>query len=368
MIQGGRSGVGRYVIALAEELQRSSDIDLYIAGLADDRVHFPFTDIEHWLTIPSWAARGPANLIWHQVMLPGLLRKGGYDILHIPSYRRMLARCPIPQVATIHDCAPFVLKNKYDFFRSFFGTRIVPAIARGVDRILAVSQTTADDIAHYMQVDPAKITVTPNGIDHERFCPPSQERLRAFKEKHRLARPYLVYISRLEHPAKNHVRLMEAFARFRKESGCDWELILGGAPWHGHEVIEQAHRESPCREHIRMAGFIDEGELPCWYAASQALVFPSLMEGFGFPVIEAQACGTLAAVADATSLREVAGPAAVRFDPLSIESMTEALLELSRIPARERETRLEAARAWADQYRWSHVATACETVYRELSS
>ena len=201
MIQGGRSGVGRYVIALAEAL-RTRDVELHIAGLESDRGHFPFVVDTHWLPIPAWAARGPGNLLWHQLYLPQKLRQGGYDLVHIPSYRRMLARCPVPQIATIHDCAPFVLKNKYDVFRSFFGTRVVPAIARRVERIIAVSQTTADDITRYMRVDPARISVVPNGIDHERFHPQPEERLRFFREKYRLTRPYLVYISRLEHPAK----------------------------------------------------------------------------------------------------------------------------------------------------------------------
>ena len=93
--------------------------------------------------------------------------------------------------------------------------------------------------------------------------------------------------------------------------------------------------------------------MPCWYAAAEALVFPSLMEGFGFPVIEAQACGTLAAVADATSLREVSGPVALRFDPLSVESITGTLVELSRLSPDERRSRLEAAREWAERYRWT---------------
>jgi len=366
MIQGGRSGVGRYVISLSEHLVKRG-VELHVAGLDDDRSHFPWIENEHWVRIPGAYRSGAKNLLWHQLFLPGIIRRNRYEVVHIPSYRRMLIRCQSPQVATIHDCAPFILADKYDALRGFFGRKVVPWIARRMNRVIAVSETAGKDIQHYLGVCEDRLSVIPNGIDHHRFLPPEPSAVAAFRAKHQLERPYLIYIARFEHPAKNHVRLIEAFGRFRKQSGLYWELVLGGAPWHGKEAIDAAWQASPHQKAIRMVGFVDDDELSLWYGAAQALVFPSLMEGFGFPVIEAQACGTLAVASDATSLAEVNGPAAIRFDPQSIDSMTDALLKLGQLDDSERQRRISQGIAWAARYRWEQVAEQCEAVYREVT-
>ncbi len=366
MIQGGRSGVGRYVIALADALL-DRGIDLHIAGLDSDREHFPKITAAQWVSIPESARGGAKNLLWHQAMLPGLVKRGGYDVVHIPSYRRMMMSCPTAQVATIHDCAPFILADKYDALRGFFGRKIVPWIARRMDRVIAVSATAGEDIQRYLRVNEENLRVIPNGIDHSCFQPPPAMQLEQFRKKHQLAKPYLIYIARFEHPAKNHVRLIEAFGRFLEAGGSDWELVLGGAPWHGKEVIDEACERSAHRESIRMVGFVDDDELPLWYSAAEALAFPSLMEGFGFPVIEAQACGTLVVASDATSLREINGPAAIRFDPMSVDSIFEALTLLGGLSPEERALRVKQGIEWAAQYRWDNVAERCEAVYREVA-
>ncbi len=366
MIQGGRSGVGRYVIALTEALA-ARGLEIHIAGLDADRDHFPVIPDAQWVSIPAAASRGVLNLLWHQASLPGIIRRGGYDVVHIPSYRRMLINCTAPQVATIHDCAPFIMADKYDALRGFFGRKVTPWIARRMDRVIAVSATAGEDIQHYLEVAPSRLRVIPNGIDHARFQPPKAATVEAFRKKHGLDKPYLIYIARFEHPAKNHVRLIQAFSQFREATGLDWDLVLGGAPWHGKEVIDETIEASAHSAAIRMAGFVEDDELPLWYGAAEALVFPSLMEGFGFPVIEAQACGSLVAASDATSLCEVNGPAALRFDPMSVEGMTSALVQLGAMQANERSQRVAQGIEWAAQYRWDEVAAQCEAVYREVA-
>ena len=364
MIQRGRSGVGRYVVSIAEALHREDpEVELHVAGLDDDRELFPWMSDQRWWSIPAGGA--VRNLWWHQRTLPGLLAKGRFRCVHIPSYRRMLAFSPVAQVATIHDCAPFVLREKYDASRGFFGRVVVPPIARRVERIVAVSGTTAKDIGRFMGVDPSRLRTLPNGIDHARFRPQAVGEIEAFRDRKKLDRPFLLYVARLEHPAKNHVRLIEAFERLVAEETFRGDLVLPGADWHGAEVVRSWVAASPCRERIRLEGFVDEGDLPRWYAAAEALVFPSLMEGFGLPLLEAQACGTRVAAADATSLPEVAGPASLLFDPVSVDSMVEVLRKLSTMPAEERARREAEGREWAAGFTWSaHVAGLVE-VYRE---
>jgi len=366
MIQGGRSGVGRYVIALSEALLREHPtIHLSVAGLDVDRCLFPWLPNEQWLSIPASMAGGAANLWWHQMHLNRLLARLHIELVHIPSYRRMLWHCSVPQVATIHDCAPFILREKYDFARGIFGRRVVPALARRVQRVIAVSETTAKDVVHFMKVPEARATVVPNGIDHQMFQPPATAAVAAFRQRKHLAQPFFLYVARLEYPAKNHLRLIRAFEALVQSGGFSGQLVLPGAPWHGATIIQRAVAESPCREHIRLEGFVDNAELPLWYAAAEALVFPSLMEGFGLPLLEAQACGTRIACANATSLPEVAGPAGTLFDGLDEQAITAAMARLATMDPAERKRLEEQGKAWAARFTWSAHAAEVAKIYQQ---
>ncbi len=366
MIQRGRSGVGRYVVALAEALVREqAAVDLFIAGLDEDRALFPWLRPERWVSIPANRSGGAANLWWHQVCLNRVAKRLQIDLVHIPSYRRMLWHCEVPQVATIHDCAPFILREKYDRARGFFGRVIVPMLARRVQHIIAVSETTGKDVVRWMKVPAAKVTVIPNGIDHQMFCPPPAAAIAEFRQRHRLQQPFFLYVARLEHPAKNHLRLIRAFEVLARSGAFTGHLILPGAPWHGSEVIAQAVAASPFRDRIRLEGFVDNVDLPLWYAAAEALVFPSLMEGFGLPLLEAQACGTRIACADATSLPEVAGPAGMLFNGLDEAAIAAAMTQLATMAGPARRHLETLGMQWAAGFTWSAHAAAATQVYRE---
>jgi glycosyltransferase involved in cell wall biosynthesis len=367
MIQGGRSGVARYVIALSEALVREQPaVDLHVAGLDSDRGHFPWIRDEKWISIPASMGGGATNLIWHQWSLNRVVRKWKIDLVHIPSYRRMLFRCCVPQVATIHDCAPFILREKYDFARGFFGRVIVPMIARRVQKIIAVSETTGRDVVRWMRVPEAGVSVVPNGIDHQMFRPPTGETVADFRLRKNLKLPFFLYVARLEHPAKNHVRLINAFNRVAESGAFSGELILPGAPWHGSEIVEQAVAASPFRDRIRLEGFVGNDDLPLWYAAAEALVFPSLMEGFGLPLLEAQACGTRIACSDSTSLPEVAGPAGILFDGLDESSIAAAMTRLASMESGERKQREADGITWAGKFTWTAHASEAARIYREV--
>lgn len=367
MIQGGRSGVGRYVIALSEALTREQPgVVLHVAGLDADRALFPWVPDSRWIRIPSNMSGGAANLWWHQSSLNGIVRQHGIDLVHIPSYRRMVFRCSVPQVATIHDCAPFILRGKYDWFRGFFGRVVVPVIARRVNRVIAVSNTAAADIVRFMKVPAEKVTTLPNGIDHRMFRPQTREAIAAFRKRMGLPDSFFLYVSRLEHPAKNHLRLIHAFENLAASGDYQGQLILPGAPWHGSEVIANAVSNSRFRDRIRLAGFVENADLPLWYAAADALVFPSLMEGFGLPLLEAQACHTRIACSNATSLPEVSGPAGILFEGTDEASIAAAMRTLAAMPADERQRREEEGIRWAGGFTWSAHAKGATAVYREV--
>src|SRR5262249_34991756 len=154
------------------------------------------------------------------------------------------------------------------------------------------SENTGRDIARFFDVPPARTIVVRNGIDHERFFPGNHEVAKAFVAKQfGLEWPFLLYVARLEHPAKNHVRLIAAFEQFKDVSGSDGRLVFGGSDWHGAEAIHRAIQRARFGADIRTLGFVPNEALPDLYRAAAALVYPSLYEGFGLPPVEAMACG-----------------------------------------------------------------------------
>jgi glycosyltransferase involved in cell wall biosynthesis len=366
VIQRGRSGVASYLFSLLDALHRiAPDLQLHVFGLEDDRPLFArWLDGMTWHPVPARCRNAVMDLAWHQMVLPGHLRRIGAGCLHIPSYRRIVAAAPCRQVVTIHDLAPLRLDKKYDPLRMFYGRQIVPRLARRADAILAVSGTTAADVEEFCDVHPPVLRVVLNGIEHDRFSPApaheiEREQLRILGSK----TPYFLYVARWEHPAKNHVRLIEAFELFcRNHPERNHTLVLGGADWHGAEIIRARLAASPVKDRIRSLGFVNDTDLPWLYRGATALVFPSLFEGFGLPPIEAMACGCPVLTSPNGSLREIVGSAARLMDPLSPEDMCRALEEIA-----SSETQRDALRAaglrQATLYHWDTCARAVVESY-----
>src|SRR5882762_9193292 len=173
VIQRGKSGVAQYVFALVEALSRQAarpDLTLFV--LEEDLPLFEFAR-EYASMVPvSERYRSPVkNILWHQTVLPSLARAHRLDVLHIPSYRRMLWPRPCALVATIHDLAPFHVADKYDWKRMIYGRVVARRLAHRQDQIIAVSQYTAQDIAAFFRIPSGRVTMIHNGLDHIRFFP-----------------------------------------------------------------------------------------------------------------------------------------------------------------------------------------------------
>ncbi len=308
--------------------------------------------------------RSPLQSIrWHQQELPRLCRKHRLDVLHIPSYRRLLWRKPCLLVATVHDLAPFRVPGKYDWRRMFYGRVIVRWLAWRQDRIIAVSQNTAKDLTQFFKLPASRIQVIHNGLDHQRFCLGSASAARGWaKNKFGLKMPFFLYVARLEHPAKNHLRLISAFEQFRKTCRSPWQLVFAGSDWHGAESVHTAIERSSHREDIRCLGFVADQELPDLYRAANAFVYPSLYEGFGLPPAEAMACGCPVISSTRGSLSEVIGDAALTVDPESVRDIASKMTLLATEPTRS-DALSRAGLRQARHFDWARTAAETQQVY-----
>lgn len=365
VIQRGKSGVGQYVLALVRALiAHGSTHEFTLFVLEQDLPLFEFAR-EAMRIVPVPEAYRPAakDILWHQTQLPGLARRLGLDVLHVPSYRRMLGRRPCALVATIHDLAPFRLPKKYDMVRMLYGRLVARQLAHRQDHIVAVSRDTANDISRFFRVPSSRVTVVHNGLDHARFTPDGRAEASAIiARRHGVQQPYFLYVARLEHPAKNHARLIAAFNRFKTASPSPWQLVLCGSDWHGAEVIHDLARRSPFAQDIRLLGFVADADLATWYRAATVFVYPSLFEGFGLPPLEAMACGCPVLASSIGAVGEVCADAAATANPVDVDDLTRQLVRLAGdAPLREqlRTAGLERAR----QFDWRRTATATLEVY-----
>jgi glycosyltransferase involved in cell wall biosynthesis len=367
VIQRGKTGVAQYVLALTRALMPYADVvKFHILALAQDIPLFEFARGRMEI-VPVDERWRPAvrNIWWHQQVLPRWLDKQQIDVLHVPSYRRMVRSAQCNLVSTIHDLAPFHVKKKYDLARMIYGRVIVKHLARRQNGIIAVSNSTARDIERYFGVPMQRQNVILNGIDHARFNPGDRASACAMvAQRWQLHEPFLLYVSRLEHPAKNHTRLIEAFDQFKANSGSPWQLVLAGSDWHGAEHVHAAARDSRYAKDVRFLGFVEDAVLPDLYRAASTMVYPSLFEGFGMPPIEAMACGCPVISSKCGSLGEVVGTAARIINPEDIGDMAQALQEIA-MHREQREALTLAGLENAGRFNWDENAKRVMEVYEK---
>lgn len=363
VIQRGQTGISQYLFALLRAfLSHAKEEQFVLFVLEEDLRLFDFAK-DHMQIVPVPESFRPPikNILWHQRVLPQLVRQHELDVLHVPSYRRLLWRRPCPLVATIHDLAPFRVAKKYDWARTFYGRVVARRLARRQDAIIAISENTAGDIVKFFGIPRTRLNVIYNGLEHNRFLPGSREQAQAeMAQRHNLRNPFFLYVARLEHPAKNHVRLISAFNHFKSATRSDWQLVFGGGDWHGAEMIHAAARQSPFASDIRFLGFVADNDLPDLYRAADIFVYPSLYEGFGMPPIEAMACGCPVICSDRGSLGEVVGTAAALVNPEDVGSMAAQMRLLANDKALWERMRTAGLKR-AARFDWNR--TAAETLY-----
>lgn len=279
-----------------------------------------------------------ARLLWEQFVLPFRLH---VDVLLNAGFTAPVwAGCP--QVTVFQDVQH---KRHPEFFRWFdlpAWQFFLWAAAHASTRIIAASPTTRDDLLRFYSLPRERIKVVPHGVD-ERFFAIARERQVLQSEP---GEPILLYVSTL-HRHKNHLRLLNAFARFL-ESYPQWRLVLAGIRGFHAVQIERRIEELNIAHAVKITGWIPREELYEWYRRSRAFIFPSEFEGFGLPVSEALAAGLPTACSDIEPLRSVAAGAAWLFPPQDEEAMLAAIEKLARGERPPGEPRLDS---WEDAAR-----------------
>jgi glycosyltransferase involved in cell wall biosynthesis len=238
----------------------------------------------------------------------------------------------------------------------------VPIFCKNATAIVAISNSTKQDLITHYGTSPAKIHVIPEAAaDH--FRPPTADMVAHVKRKLNLPDQYLLHVSTIE-PRKNLTRLVDALKILRKDFP-ELKLILAGAKgWLMADFFAKLEQDG-LHDVVRLLGWVDDGEMPALIHSATLAVQPSLYEGFGLPILEHMACGQAVAASHTSSLPEVGGDAAVYFDPTNTQDMVNTIHTLLSNPA-ELIHRRQLGIHQAQQFSWQRTAQETLALYEKL--
>jgi glycosyltransferase involved in cell wall biosynthesis len=348
VLHGRKSGVGYY----CEELLKA------MLALDQDNQFVVFS--HQPLTLKYATANGnlkftqsghfPVRAFYLHAVLPNLLESVEPDLCH---YTNFLA--PITQrrpfVVTIHDMGMELMPNSHPIAKRLYTKRLVPRIAQKASLIITNSEYSKWEIVRCLGISEDRLRVTPLAASPE-FAPVAGRQAE---------RPYFLYVGNLE-PRKNLERLIEAFARMPHK---DHDLVIVGNRWYRGGAAESKARALGLNGRVKFKGYVDRADLPALFSGATAFIYPSLLEGFGLPVVEAMACGTPVITSNTSSMKEIAADAAMLVDPRDVRHITEALTRMAEDePLRESLSRKGLARA--AQFSWEKTARLTLNVYQEV--
>ena len=309
----GKSGISVYMRNAVKELE-SASIDITLVVESDASEDFGGAKK---IVVPHIFSKSLMGYLWHIFALPRIAKS--YDCLLVLAGNRRF--CPFgkfPKVGVVHDLSQYHVKSKYGALRMFQLTKVQPKLGKTFDGIAAISLSTKKDISKYWGIPPEQIELNYNGIS------PATEPDYKILEKLKLDK-YILYVSRIEHPAKNHVGLIKAFESLPTAIAKDCKLVFVGQDWNGADTVRRIAKESPLSGNIVFTGFVSDGELSALYKKTSLFVFPSFSEGFGLGLAEAMSRGIPCACSNATALAEVGGDAVLQFNPHDTKEMAAAI-------------------------------------------
>ncbi len=363
-------GAGRYTIQLIRalidliEMKSGSDedIELYIFVQKNGRrqINAPNSPRIHWRVFPE---KHPlARLVWEQVRLPFLIRRSKIDILHSLHYTRPVI-LPCASVVTFHDMTFFLYPDLHTRIKRKFFPAAIRYSARHSQAIITTSECTKQDTIRLLNVPAEKMFSIPNGVGEE-FRPISEKAiLEECRRKYRLPEEFILNVGLIE-PRKNLSLLLRAYAKLCQRRECPPIVITGGFGWMYDEAIQQIDMLD-LKDKVQFTGYIPAQDLPMVYNLARIFVYPSLYEGFGFPPLEAMACGIPVITTSISAMLDQVGDAGILVPPNDECALLEAMDDLLG-DRRMQEFLSKSGRTRSAYFTWKRTAQETLRVYQCL--
>jgi glycosyltransferase involved in cell wall biosynthesis len=350
MLMARPTGISTYALNLFPEL-RTLEPTLLMADGPRDRLgnqldRFRCAPVPGGMTSEQGSLGHCRRLLWTQTCLPSLYRKLDSNLLFSPVPEAPLwSGCRT--VVMAHDLIPLRFPKRRSPLSAYFRL-IVPQVLAQATHIICNSESTARDVHQFFGVPAAKLSPIPLAYDADHFRPLGLPRGN-----------YLLYLGRPD-PYKNLDRLLQAFAQVQGKLGCElW--ICGSQDPRYTPALRRLIRHLGIEAQVKIIDYLPYGELPRVIGQAIGLVFPSLWEGFGLPVLEAMACGTPVITSNLSSLPEVTGDAALLVDPYRVEALAAAMVALVTEPGLQAQLQATSL-ARAAQFSWRATGRATAAI------
>jgi len=351
-------GLGRFTHEVARRLlPLLGEVPVYMFFDRRPRPEFSYGGNQKNVVIPPPARHWTLYEIWYRIGVPLALKRyrpkvffGTYGIAPAPVARR------VPTVLFIHDVAierhpEFLSPGWASYYKRAFQESV-----RWASFLLVNSESVRNDLQELYGVSPEKVVVSYNGIDQTVFRQFSPQVCEGIREQVSGGVPYILYVGSI-HPRKNFIRLLRAYERLREWYREPLRLVIVGRYLFGsaRRTVSEAYQRHRHKEELVWRGNVSDEELVKLYNGAVVVAYPSLYEGFGYPVGEAMACGTVVVTSRVSSLPEVGGEAAFYADPYSEEDIARALYEALTEPAEARALRIQKGLKHIQRFSWDHT-------------
>lgn len=265
--------------------------------------------------------RGHRWHIWQQVILPLMTMKDRLALLHCPAQLSPVWK-PVPTIVTVHDIIPLRFTEGISNLERVRIQRNIRKTLKSATKVLTVSEFSRQDLCNYFKVTNKKVE-TIHWAPEDNCQPSSKAEILRIRQKYFIDGPYAFAYGAID-PRKNTKRLIRAFAMWIKGGGKG-KLAIAGIRPENEKLFREEAENSGIIEQVVFCGFVPEADIPPLLTGAECLVFPSIYEGFGLPMVDAMACGTPIIAADNTCLPEIGGDAALYINPFSAESIAEGI-------------------------------------------
>lgn len=362
------TGVDNYLIRLVTHLGRVDHDNHYTIFLNyEDRRLFKGLLPDNFTVVPACLRPRPVRLLFQQVGLPAAARGFGVEILHSPAFLMPLYRGRQRHVLTVYDVTFFTHPDCHiPLRRSRLYRHALLRSIRSADLVTVPSRFTQQGILDLTPgIRPERIRVIAPGVGEE-FRPRAADDVRGAIKRLGLPARYILYVGTIE-PRKNLGRLVESYRQLIAEREIAEHLVLAGRLGWGYDDFLAQIDAPALRGRVHLLGYIHQDDLPWLYAGARLFVYPSLEEGFGFPPLEAMACGVPTISSLTSSLGENLQGAADLVNPADGQELTAAMGRLLEDEPRRARLR-EQALARVARFRWEHTARQTLACYQELAT
>ncbi len=359
-----QTGVDKFLRELVLALGRVDRQNEYrICVNYEDRDLFRNQLPDNFAVQPLGLRPRPARLLFQQALLPALAMAQRADVVHSPSFIMPYLRAGARHVLTVHDMTSFSLPHCHIALRrsALYRWMLLTSIRRA-DMVTVPSRATRQDILDFLPaLEPGRIRVTVPGIGEE-FRPRDAAGVQEVLARLKIPQPYILYVGTIE-PRKNLPALLRSYRRLVAAAEIKESLVLVGRLGWGYDEVLQEAQSPGLREKVHFTGYVNHDDLPFIYSGARLFVFPSLHEGFGFPPLEAMACGVPTISTLSSSLVENLEGAAELVAPGSVEELADAMRRML-IDDEVRAERCATGLERAGRYRWEQTARDTLGCYR----